>query len=204
MTTGPTARAADQSPGADGALSGRRLLVGVTGGIAAYKACTIVSTLVQRGAHVTVAMTPSARQFVTPLSFEALSGRPVLTDVWESVDHADPQHIRLADTLDAAIVAPCTMSCLARLATGQADDIVTLVLSAVERSRTPVLLAPSMNDVMWSQPSTQRNVRTLEEDGFTMIGPGEGWQACRHVGRGRMSEPGEIIESLVGLLATNR
>lgn len=183
---------------------GKRVLVGVTGGIAAYKACVLVSRLAQAGSQVTVAMTESACRFVTPLTFQALSARAVYTTPWEHVESQDPQHISLASSADAAVVAPCTMDCLARLATGRGDDVVTLILSAVDRARTPVLLAPSMNSVMWSQPSTRRNVRQLVEDGFEVVGPGEGWQACRAVGAGRMSEPEEILSALASALARDR
>ncbi|MEZ6242115.1 MAG: flavoprotein [Phycisphaerales bacterium] len=177
-------------------LAGRRVLVGVTGGIAAYKTAALVSRLVQAGADVTVLMTPGATEFVTPLTFQALSGRPVYTSAWEHVESHDPQHIALASAAEVAVVAPCTMDCLARLASGRADDVVSLVLSAIDRARTPVLLAPSMNRVMWSQPATQRNVRTLVEDGYEMVGPGDGWQACRQVGAGRMAEAEALYEAV--------
>jgi phosphopantothenoylcysteine decarboxylase/phosphopantothenate--cysteine ligase len=190
-------------PGA-GAFAGARVFVGVTGGIAAYKSCTLVSRLAQAGASVTVAMTESAARFVTPLTFQALSARPVYTSPWQHVESQDPQHIALATQADAAVVAPCTMDCLARLATGRADDVVTLILSAIDRARTPVLLAPAMNSVMWAQPATQRNVRQVAEDGFELVGPGQGWQACRHVGTGRMSEPEEILAALAAALARRR
>ncbi|MDX2115242.1 MAG: flavoprotein [Planctomycetota bacterium] len=181
-------------------VAGRRLLVGVTGGIAAYKTAHIVSRLAQAGASVSVAMTQSATRFVTPLTFQALSGRPVYTSPWEHVESHDPQHISLATAADAVVVAPATMDCLARLATGRTEDIVSLLLSAVDRARTPVLLCPSMNAVMWAQPSTQRNVRQLVDDGFTFVGPGEGWQACRTVGAGRMAEPDDILRALAETL----
>lgn len=187
--------------GARSVLDGCRVFVGVTGGIAAFKAAALVSTLVQRGAIVSVAMTPGAARFVTALTFEALSGRAVQTDPFEAIDASDPQHIATASGLDAAIVAPCTMDCMARLATGRADDAVTLILSAVDRSRVPVLLAPAMNAAMWVQPSTQRNRETLIEDGFVLVGPASGWQACRTIGVGRMSEPEAIIEALESALA---
>jgi phosphopantothenoylcysteine decarboxylase/phosphopantothenate--cysteine ligase len=183
-------------------FSGARILIGITGGIAVYKMATVVSRLAQAGAEVTVAMTPAATKFVAPLTFQALSGRHVYTSAWEHVESQDPQHISLASRADAALVAPCTMDCLARLATGRTDDMVTLLLSAVDRAKTPVLLAPAMNVTMWGQPSTQRNVKQLEADGFAFVGPGEGWQACREVGTGRMSEPGAIVESLAGLLSS--
>lgn len=185
-------------------VKGKRIIIGVTGGIAAYKTAMIVSRLAQAGAEVTVAMTEAATHFVTPLTFQALSGRTVYTSSWEHVESKDPQHISLADAADAAIVAPCTMDCMAKLATGRTDDVVTLILSAVDRAKTPVLLAPSMNTVMWSQPATLRNARQLADDGFTLVGPGDGWQACRHVGAGRMSEPEVILAALIAALTARR
>jgi len=174
--------------------SGATVLVGVTGGIAAYKTATLVSRLAQAGVSVTVAMTDAATRFIAPLTLQALSGRPVYTSQWDHVESQDPQHISLARSVDLAIVAPCTMDMLAKLATGRTDDVVSLILSAVDRTKTPVLLAPSMNEVMWAQPSTRRNIAQLVEDGFELVGPGEGWQACRAVGAGRMSEPEELVE----------
>lgn len=182
------------------AAKGRRIIVGVTGGIAAYKACILVSKLSQAGAEVTVAMTEAATHFVTPLTFQALSARPVYTSPWEHLESKDPQHVSLARDAALAIVAPCTMDCISKLATGRTDDVVNLILSAVDRSTTPVLLAPSMNAAMWSQNSTQRNLKTLQEDGFHFVGPAEGWQACRTVGAGRMSEPEEILAAAMKLL----
>ncbi len=182
-------------------LQSARIIVGVTGGIAAYKTATLVSRLAQAGAQVTVAMTSSATKFVTPLTFQALSGRPVYTSQWEHVESQDPQHISLASAASLAIVAPCTMDTMAKLATGRTDDVVTLILSAIDRARTPVLLAPAMNSVMWAQPSNQRNVATLKADGFDLIGPAEGWQACRHVGVGRMVEPEQLLEAVQVKLA---
>jgi phosphopantothenoylcysteine synthetase/decarboxylase len=190
MTGAPT----QQDPASARTLEGKRVLVGVTGGIAAYKTATLVSRLAQRGADVTVCMTQSATRFITPLTFQALSANPVYDSQWTHVESHDPQHIGLARKADLCVVAPCTMDCMAKLATGRTDDVVTLMLSAVDRGVTPVLLAPAMNEVMWSQPSTQRNARTLEEDGFTLVGPASGWQACRAVGPGRMVEPEELIE----------
>ena len=182
-------------------FEGREIVVGVTGGIAAYKTAMVVSRLVQSGAGVTVVMTDAAQQFVTPLTFEALSGRAVITSMWDQGDSHDPQHIKLADNAAAMVIAPCTMDCMARLVQGRTDDVVTLIASAIDRDRTPVLLAPAMNAVMWSQPSTQRNAAQLRDDGFGMVGPGEGWQACRTVGAGRMSEPEEILSALSELVA---
>lgn len=195
----------ESPPPATGPLSafrGRRIFVGVSGGIAAYKSAYLVSRLAQAGTEVTVAMTRSATRFVTPLTFQALSARPVYTSPWQHLESQDPQHISLATRLDAAIVAPCSMDTLARLATGRTNDVVCLILSAVDRLRTPVILAPAMNSVMWAQPATQRNVALLRQDGFRFVGPAEGWQACRHVGPGRMSEPDDILAETASILAS--
>jgi phosphopantothenoylcysteine decarboxylase/phosphopantothenate--cysteine ligase len=178
------------------ALAGRRLLVGVTGGIAAYKTAFLVSRLAQAGAEVTVAMTDAATRFVGPLTFQALSGRPVYTSQWDHLEASDPQHIALARALDVAVVAPCSANMLAKLACGRTDDAVSLILSAVDRARTATILAPAMNTQMWTQPATQRNLATLRADGFTIVGPGEGWQACREIGPGRMSEPEKIAAAM--------
>ena len=177
-------------------LDGRRIVVGVCGGIAAYKTCHVVSALAQQGAEVTVAMTEAATRFVTPLTFQALSGRPVFTSQWDQFDDADPQHVRLAHDLDVVLVAPCTMNTAARLVAGFADDAVTSILAAVDRSRVPVLLAPSMNAEMWNQPATRRNIEALGKDDFTVIEPAEGWQACRRSGPGRLPEPEELLEQV--------
>lgn len=181
-------------------LAGVNVLVGIGAGIAAYKVCQLVSRLAQSGASVTVAMTESATKFVTPLTFQALSGKPVYTSAWEHIESADPQHVALARNCHVAIVAPCTMDLMAKLATGRCDDVVTLILSAIDRARTPVLLAPAMNAAMWGQPSTQRNLATLKQDGFGFVGPNDGWQACRTSGPGRMSEPDELFAALLGAL----
>jgi phosphopantothenoylcysteine decarboxylase/phosphopantothenate--cysteine ligase len=185
-------------------LKGASVIVAVTGGIAAYKTCWLVSRLAQAGAEVTVLMTQDATRFVTPLTFQALSGKPVYTSQWEHVENKDPQHIGLARRADLAIVAPCTMNTMAKIAHGIADDIVTVVLSAIDRSKTPVLLAPAMNEAMWDQPSTQRNAKQLIADGFELIGPAEGWQACRTVGAGRMVEPDHLLDEVAKRIASKR
>ncbi|MEQ8769621.1 MAG: flavoprotein [Phycisphaerales bacterium] len=182
-------------------VEGKRILVGVTGGIAAYKTCTLVSRLAQAGALVTVVMTEPATRFVTALTFQALSGRPVYTSAWQHVESHDPQHIALARETDVAIVAPCTMDFLASLAFGRANNVVTLILSAIDRTKTPVLLAPSMNEVMWNQPATQRNLKQVRADGFGIVDPGSGWQACRTEGQGRMAEPEELASAVAAALA---
>lgn len=182
------------------ALSGRKIAVGVGGGIAAYKVAGLVSTLVQSGAEVTVAMTASAVRFVTPLTFESISGRAVYLDPWSPIDRADPQHVRFARELELMIVAPCTMNLLARLAVGMADDAVTLLASVLDRSRQPTVLAPAMNEAMWRQPATQRNLRTLREDNFVVVEPASGWHACRSDGPGRLPEPEALVDAILAAL----
>ena len=178
-------------------LSGYEVLACVCGGIAAYKVCEVVSKLVQRGAGVTVAMTRSARKFVGPTTFQALTGRRVLTGLWSADDPDDVQHIALTGTADLVLIAPATANIIGKVASGVADDVVTtLVISAA----SPVVLAPAMNDRMWANPIVQRNVATLKQHGFTLVGPGEGWLACRSIGPGRMAEPGEILETVIAKL----
>ncbi len=183
-------------------LRGRSLVVGLTGGIACYKSAFVVSRMVQGGANVSVLMTDAATRFVTPLTFQALSGRPVYTSQWEHVESHDPQHISLARSADLMLIAPCTMDMMAKLAVGRTDDVVSLVASAIDRKRQPCLLAPSMNAVMWGQPATQRALKQLREDGFTIIGPDAGWQACRTEGPGRMSEPEHLLKAVAAALDT--
>jgi phosphopantothenoylcysteine decarboxylase/phosphopantothenate--cysteine ligase len=184
-----------------GAFAGRRVIVGLSGGIACYKVASVVSALAQAGADVTVAMTEAATRFVGPLTFQALSGRPVYTSQWEHVEAHDPQHVALARTAEAVLVAPCSMDMVAKLVAGRTDDVVSLIVSAVDLGRQPVLLAPSMNAVMYAQPSTQRNLRQLAEDGFRVIDPAFGWQACRTEGPGRLPEPEELLVALAATLS---
>ena len=181
-------------------LKGRRIAVGVCAGIASYKVCGAVSTLAQAGAEVTVAMTPDAQRFVAPLVFQSLAGRPVLTSPWDSANPADPQHIRAATALDAYLIAPCTMDMLAKLATGRCDDMVSLLAASIGRAATRVLLAPSMNEAMWRQPATQRNLATLREDRFTVLEPATGWQACRAIGPGRLPESDDLVDAIAAAL----
>jgi phosphopantothenoylcysteine decarboxylase/phosphopantothenate--cysteine ligase len=181
-----------------GDLDGREVLVAVGGGIAAYKVCDVVSQLVQRGAGVTVAMTPAAQHFVGPMTFQALTGRGVMTDQWNSADSADIQHIALTGRAKVFLVAPATANLIGKIACGIADDLVTtLVISA----DCPLVLAPAMNDRMWRNPAVQKNVAMLKERGVTIVGPASGWLACRSVGMGRLADPDEIIEHILPFLA---
>lgn len=175
-------------------LSGYHVVVCVCGGIAAYKVCDVVSALAQRGAMITVAMTKSARKFVGEVTFQALSGRPVLTSLWHSDTAEAMRHISLTGEADLLLIAPATANMIAKMATGLADDVVsTLLISAT----LPVIVAPSMNDRMWDNPVVQRNVKTVRELGHDIIGPREGWLACRSVGMGRMAQPDELVSAVV-------
>ena len=174
-------------------LKGREIIVAVCGGIAAYKVADVVSKLVQSGAGVTVVMTKDAQHFVTPLTFQALSARPVRTDTYDLQDSSDPQHIGLTEKADLMLVAPATANMLAKVAHGMTDDLVSLMINA---SACPVVFAPAMNNRMWENPLTQENIAKLQKHGYAMIGPEAGWLACRNVGPGRMSEPAKIIEEV--------
>jgi phosphopantothenoylcysteine decarboxylase/phosphopantothenate--cysteine ligase len=180
-------------------LQNRSILVCVCGGIAAYKVCDVVSKLAQAGASVTVAMTREAQNFVGPTTFRALSNNPVYTDLWEAVDLKDPNHIRLARAADLILVAPCTGNTLAKMATGLADDLVSTLLLASDPKK--ILVAPAMNEAMWNHPATQRNAKRVFEDGAQLVGPATGWQACRTLGVGRMSEPADILKAIEERLA---
>lgn len=175
-------------------LDGRRVVLGVTGGIACYKACELVRLLVGAGASVRVVMTRGAQQFVTPLTMQALSGHPVGTDVFSCSEEAEIGHIRLADEADVVVVAPATADALAKMASGIADDLLTTVLLA---TRAPVVVAPAMNVNMWSHPATRRNVAVLAERGVAFVGPESGELACGWQGTGRMAEPAAILEAVV-------
>ena len=190
----------DHPPDPHGPLADTNVLVAVGGGIACYKAAAVVSFLAQAGAEVRVAMTESATRFVTPLTFQSLSGQPVVTSVWQAHDHHDSQHVGLATRTQLAIICPATADLIARLAAGLADDAVTLTALALPPT-AKVLLAPSMNARMWQHPITQRNLNTLtREMGYQTIGPVQGWQACRTEGPGRMAEPADIVAAAQALL----
>jgi phosphopantothenoylcysteine decarboxylase len=179
-------------------LAGREIVVGVCGGIAAYKVADVVSKLVQAGAGVTVCMTAEAQKFVTPLTFEALSGRPVRTGTFDLVESSDPQHISLTERADLMLVAPATNNTIAKVAHGLCDDLVSLMVCA---AACPVVFAPAMNNRMWAHPIAQQNVEKLKGIGYRFIGPEDGWLACRNVGPGRLSEPQRIVEEVVGILS---
>src|SRR5579863_817160 len=178
-------------------MQGKHILLGVTGGIAAYKSPDLVRRLRERGAEVQVVMTAGAREFVTPTTFQALSGRPVRSDLWDAAAEAAMGHIELARWAEVVLVAPASADFLARLATGQANDLLaTLCLAA----QAPIAVAPAMNHVMWENLATRANVATLTARGVHVLGPAAGDQACGEVGEGRMLEPLDLAESLSGLV----
>ena len=179
-------------------LEGKNILLGVSGGIAAYKSPDLVRRLRERGAEVQVVMTQGAQQFVTATTFQAVSGRAVRAQLWDPAAEAAMGHIELARWADLVLVAPATADLLARIAAGRADDLLTTLLLA---TAAPVAVAPAMNSLMWTKPATQANVDALRARGVMVIGPGHGSQACGEVGDGRMSEPLEIIASLEKRLA---
>lgn len=178
-------------------LNNQKILVGVTGGIAAYKSCELVRRLMDSGAEVRVVLTSGAQAFVTALTFQALSGNPVHTDLLDPEAEAGMGHIELARWADRILIAPATANFISRLAEGRADDLLTTLCLA---TKAPISIAPSMNQAMWRNAATQNNIETLEQLGIEMIGPDSGNQACGDVGLGRMSEPAEIIGAVIGSL----
>ncbi|MEN8107845.1 MAG: bifunctional phosphopantothenoylcysteine decarboxylase/phosphopantothenate--cysteine ligase CoaBC [Pseudomonadota bacterium] len=179
-----------------GLLSGKHILLGVTGGIAAYKSAELVRQLREQGSEVRVVMTQAAREFITPLTLQALSGQPVHTDLLDPAAEAAMGHIELARWADTVLVAPATADFIARLAHGRADDLLAAVCLA---SEAPLAMAPAMNRVMWLNPATQDNCTVLAGRGVHCFGPAEGGQACGETGPGRMLEPAELVEQLAGL-----
>ena len=172
-------------------MNGRELLIGVSGGIAAYKTAALVSRLVQAGAGVSVVMTRSATKLVGPKTFEALTGRPVATRLFERGE-AHP-HIELAERAELFCIAPATANILAKAAWGLGDDLLSTTLLSFDG---PVLMAPAMNTRMWQKPAVQRNVKQLHRDGIIMIDPAEGRLSCGTTGPGRMAEPEVIFEAI--------
>jgi phosphopantothenoylcysteine decarboxylase/phosphopantothenate--cysteine ligase len=172
-------------------LKGKTIVLGVTGGIAAYKAAEIVRLLVKDGATVRVIMTKNAQEFITPLTLQTLSGNPVSTETFSLTQESEIGHIRLADTADLVLIAPATANVIAKLAHGLADDLLTTVLLA---TIAPVLLAPAMNVHMYAHTIVQENMRKLTSIGYSFIEPGEGFLACGYEGKGRLADPEDIVE----------
>jgi phosphopantothenoylcysteine decarboxylase/phosphopantothenate--cysteine ligase len=178
-------------------MQGHEIVVGVTGGIAAYKTAALVSQLVQAGCGVTVVMTAAAEKFVGPATFAALTGRPVAREIFDEANYPLGAHIMLAEKAELLVVAPASADFLAKAAHGGADDLLsTLYLAFTGR----VLMAPAMNTAMWEKAAVQRNIAQLEADGVGFVEPGSGWLSCRQVGAGRMAEPEAILAGIRGLL----
>ncbi|WP_455380131.1 bifunctional phosphopantothenoylcysteine decarboxylase/phosphopantothenate--cysteine ligase CoaBC [Acidihalobacter prosperus] len=182
-------------------LENSKILLGITGGIAAYKACDLTRQLRKAGAEVRVVMTDAATRFVTPLTLQALSGHPVRTGLFEAEAEAGMDHITLARWADIILVAPTTANFMARLAHGMADDLLTTLCIA---TKAPICLAPSMNHIMWQNPATQHNMAMLIDRGIRLLGPDEGAQACGETGAGRMREPEDLISDLNSYLLRGR
>jgi phosphopantothenoylcysteine decarboxylase/phosphopantothenate--cysteine ligase len=178
-------------------MRGKHIILGVSGGIAAYKSADLARRLVERGAEVQVVMTAAAREFVTPLTFQAVTGRLVRDSLWDTAAEAAMGHIELARWADLVLIAPATADLLARLAAGRADDLLTTLCLA---TAAPVAVAPAMNRLMWAHAATQANVATLQGRAVRVLGPAEGAQACGETGPGRMLEPLEIAAAIAPLL----
>ncbi|MDG2406784.1 MAG: bifunctional phosphopantothenoylcysteine decarboxylase/phosphopantothenate--cysteine ligase CoaBC, partial [Paracoccaceae bacterium] len=179
-------------------LTGKRILLLIGGGIAAYKSLELIRLLLKCGASVGPVMTKAAEHFVTPLSVAALAEEKVYSDLFDLTNEAEMGHIQLSRSADLILVAPATADLMAKMAQGQANDLATTLLLATD---TPVLMAPAMNVRMWQHPATQRNLLTLAADGVVCIGPGEGSMACGEYGPGRMSEPTAIVSAVAAQFA---
>lgn len=180
-------------------MQGREILLGVTGGIAAYKTADLCSKLVQAGARVSVVMTESATRFVGPTTFEALTGRPVYQEIFAPQEHFRGEHIGLAQRAELMVVAPATADFLAQVAQGFASNLLSTLTLTIT---CPLLLAPAMNTEMWHKASVQRNLAQLQADGVQLMEPGSGWLSCGQVGPGRMAEPAELFERINQLLTS--
>lgn len=178
-------------------LAGKHIVLGLTGGIACYKAAELCRGFVKEGATVQVVMTEAAAQFITPVTMQALSNRPVYTSQWDAREPNGMPHINLSREADAIVIAPCSADFMAKLVQGRADELLSLMCLARPVARVPLLIAPAMNREMWAHPATQRNMAQLAADGATILGVGSGFQACGETGDGRMLEPPELLEDIV-------
>ncbi|NML46355.1 bifunctional phosphopantothenoylcysteine decarboxylase/phosphopantothenate--cysteine ligase CoaBC [Ramlibacter sp. G-1-2-2] len=178
-------------------LAGKHIVLGLTGGIACYKSAELTRLLVKEGATVQVVMTEASEQFITPVTMQALSGRPVHSSQWDAREPNNMPHINLSRQADAILIAPCSADFIARLVQGRSDELLSLLCLARPIDKVPLLVAPAMNREMWAHPATQRNMEQLAEDGARILGVGSGLQACGETGDGRMLEPQQILEDLV-------
>jgi phosphopantothenoylcysteine decarboxylase/phosphopantothenate--cysteine ligase len=184
-----------------GALLNKHIVLGLSGGIACYKAAELCRALVKQGAAVQVVMTDSAAQFITPVTMQALSNRPVFVSQWDAREPNNMAHINLSREADLMLVAPASADFMAKLLHGRADDLLSLMCLARPLERVPLLLAPAMNREMWSHPATQRNMAQLRADGAQVLGVGQGEQACGETGDGRMLEPYELLHEVISAFA---
>ena len=178
-------------------LAGKHIVLGLSGGVACYKSAELCRGLVKQGATVQVVMTEAAEQFITPVTMQALSGRPVYGSQWDTREPNNMPHINLSREADAILIAPCSADFIARLVQGRSDELLSLLCLARPRDRVPLLIAPAMNREMWLHPATQRNMAHLAADGAVLLGVGNGPQACGETGDGRMLEPHELLEDLI-------
>ena len=178
-------------------LAGKHIVLGLTGGIACYKSAELCRLLVKAGATVQVVMTEAATQFITPVTMQALSGRPVYTSQWDGREPNNMPHINLSREADAIVLAPASADFIARLVQGRSDELLSLLCLARPAERVPLLIAPAMNREMWVHPATQRNLRQIDADGARVLGVGNGWQACGETGDGRMLEAEQLLEEIV-------
>jgi len=187
----------DGDAASNGELAGRRIVLGLSGGIACYKAAELTRALVKEGATVQVVMTEAAEQFITAVTLQALSNRSVYTSQWDAREANNMAHINLTRDADAVLVAPASADFIAKLLHGRADDLLSLLCLARPIERCPLLVAPAMNREMWAHPATQRNFAQLAADGATVLGPASGDQACGEIGDGRMLEPDELLAEVI-------
>ena len=178
-------------------LAGKHIVLGLTGGIACYKAAELCRALIKEGATVQVVMTDAAVQFITPVTMQALSNRPVYDSQWDARERNNMPHINLSREADAILIAPCSADFMAKLIHGRADDLLSLMCLARPIESVPLILAPAMNREMWAHPATQRNLKQLAVDGTVVLGVGQGDQACGETGDGRMLEPQELLQDLI-------
>lgn len=176
-------------------MKGKKILLGVSGGIAAYKACSLMNHLFKEGADVKVIMTPAATKFVSPLTFQALSNHPVYMDMFKTINHEEVEHISLAKWADLAVIAPATANTIGKIAHGLADNLLTTVVMALP-AKIKVVIAPAMNVEMWHNPLVQRNVKILEEmkNKYVITGTREGVLACRDKGEGKIADTKTILD----------
>ena len=185
-------------------FAGKHLVLGLSGGVACYKSAMLCRLLVQAGATVQVVMTEAAEQFMTPVTMQALSGRAVYTSQWDAREPNNMPHINLSREADAILIAPCSADFIARLAQGRSDELLSLMCLARPIDKVPLVIAPAMNREMWTHPATQRNLTRVQYDGATVLGVGNGSQACGETGDGRMLEPEQIMEELAGVFTAKK